>query len=36
MSWVSEPWLVEALMCVGVGFVLIKIICVVADFMDRE
>jgi hypothetical protein len=36
MDWIIEHWFIEAIVCIAVGAILVKIICIVADLMDRD
>jgi hypothetical protein len=35
-TWMIEHWVVEAVICILVGFILAQILCVLARFMDRD
>jgi hypothetical protein len=35
-EWMVEHWAVEAVLCIVAGFILAKILCVLADFLDRD
>jgi hypothetical protein len=35
-EWMMEHWFVEAVLCIVAGFILARILCVVADLMDRD
>ena len=35
-EWMVEHWMVEAVLCIVAGFILAKILCILADFMDRD
>jgi len=35
-EWMVEHWMVEAVLCVVVGFILARILCVLADYLDRD
>ena len=35
-EWMMEHWFVEAVLCIVVGFILAKIVCIVADLMNRD
>jgi hypothetical protein len=35
-EWMMEHWFVEAVACIAVGLVLAKIVCILADLMDRD
>ena len=35
-EWMTEHWFVEAVLCIVVGFILAKILCIFADLMDRD
>jgi len=35
-EWMEAHWFVEAVLCIVAGFILAKIVCIVADLMNRE
>jgi len=35
-AWMMEHWFVEAVLCIVAGFILARILCVVAELMDRN
>jgi hypothetical protein len=35
-EWMVEHWVVEAVLCITVGFILAKILCKLAELMDRD
>jgi len=35
-EWMMEHWVVEGMLCIAVGFILAKIVCILADLMDRD
>jgi hypothetical protein len=35
-EWMTEHWVLEAVLMMVAGFILAKILCVLADFMDRD
>jgi len=36
MDWITEHWFIEAVVCIAAGVILVKIICIFADLMDRD
>jgi hypothetical protein len=36
MDWITERWVIEAIIYIAVGVILVKIICIFADLMDRD
>ena len=37
MDWlVIEQWFIEAVLFIGIGFVLAQVLCFLADLMDRD
>ena len=35
-EWMVDHWVIEAVMCIIVGFILARLLCFLADFMDRD
>ena len=35
-DWMVEHWIVEAVACIVVGFILARVLCVLADFLNRD
>jgi len=35
-DWMVDTWVVEAVLCIIVGFILARLLCVLAEFMDRD
>jgi hypothetical protein len=36
MDWILERWFIEAIIFIAAGVILVKIICIFADLMDRD
>jgi len=35
-EWMIERWVIEAVLCIAVGFILAKIFCMLADLLDQD
>ena len=35
-EWMTEHWFIEAVLTIAGGIILAKILCIVADLMDRD
>ena len=35
-DWMVEHWVVEASLCIAIGFILARILCKLAELMDRD
>jgi hypothetical protein len=35
-DWMMEHWVIEAVLTIAGGLILAKILCIVADLMDRD
>ena len=35
-DWMMEHWVIEAVLTITGGLILAKILCIVADLMDRD
>ena len=35
-EWMVEHWVIEAVLCIAVGLILARVLCVLADLMDRD
>jgi hypothetical protein len=36
IDWMVEHWFVEAVACIGTGLILAKLVCILADLLDRD
>jgi hypothetical protein len=35
-EWMVEHWIIEAVLFMAIGFLLAKVVCILADFLNRD